>query len=137
MSEVSSAPAIKGGTVLGERIVGPRRELDVFELPDTVTRVSYTSDEVTSVCPITGQPDFYQVSIRLEGARLGIESKSLKLYLQSFREEGQFCEQFADRIAVDVHAAVGAELVTVAVTQKPRGGVTIDAEARLVNGRTR
>jgi 7-cyano-7-deazaguanine reductase len=131
MSEVDySAPAIKGGTVLGERVVGPRRELDVFELPSTVSNVSYTSDEVTSVCPITGQPDFYEVSIRLEGARLGIESKSLKLYLQSFRDDGQFCEQFAHRIAVDVHEAVDAEAVTVAVKQKPRGGITIEAEAR-------
>jgi 7-cyano-7-deazaguanine reductase len=131
MSEVDySAPAIKGGTVLGERVVGPRRQLDVFELPSTVSNVSYTSDEVTSVCPITGQPDFYEVSIRLEGARLGIESKSLKLYLQSFRDDGQFCEQLAHRIAVDVHDAVGAEAVTVVVKQKPRGGITIEAEAR-------
>lgn len=132
----SRAPEIKGGTVLGQRVEGPRRELDVFDLPEGVAKVGYSSDEVTSVCPITGQPDFYDVTIRLEGTRLGIESKSLKLYLQSFRHEGQFCEQFAHRIAVDVHDAVGAELVAVGVQQKPRGGIAIDAEACLVDGRS-
>jgi 7-cyano-7-deazaguanine reductase len=128
------APRIKGGTVLGHRVETPRRELDVFDLPAAVGDVEYSSDEVTSVCPITGQPDFYVVTIRLERAQVGIESKSLKLYLQSFRDEGQFCEQFAHRIASDVHEATGAEKVVVGVKQKPRGGVTIDAQACLVQG---
>jgi 7-cyano-7-deazaguanine reductase len=131
VSETNSAPVIHGGTVLGERVEGARRHLDVFELPDSVGTVAYSSDEVTSVCPITGQPDFYEVGIRLEGARLGIESKSLKLYLQSFRDDGQFCEQFAHRIATDVQRAVDAHAVSVTVKQKPRGGVTIEAEARV------
>jgi 7-cyano-7-deazaguanine reductase len=125
MSEVEFA----AGTILGEKVSGPRRDLDVFALPSTVRSVSYVSDEVTSVCPITGQPDFYEVAIRLDDATQGIESKSLKLYLQSFRDDGQFCEQFAHTIASGVRAATGASTVTVSVRQKPRGGVAIEARS--------
>ncbi len=60
-----------------------------------------------------------------------IESKSLKLYFWSFREEGAFCEALAARIAEDVYAACSPKWVKATVTQKPRGGVTISAEASL------
>jgi 7-cyano-7-deazaguanine reductase len=90
-------------------------------------RVTLISDEVTAVCPVTGQPDFYTVEIKLWDGH-SLESKSLKLYLQSFRNEGIFCEDFAGRIASDV-ANVTHSLVKVKVTQKPRGGISIVAEA--------
>lgn len=136
-----SAPQIVGGGVLGEKITEARRQLDIFKLPEGITQVTYSSDEVTSVCPITGQPDFYEVSVILVKSWCGIESKSLKLYLQSFREDGQFCEQFADTIAGDIYTAImknmddpGPETllpkVAVTVTQKPRGGVSIAATGR-------
>jgi 7-cyano-7-deazaguanine reductase len=123
------APSISGNGVLGEKVRDARRELDVFELPESMTCVEYVSDEVTSVCPITGQPDWYTVKIELTRSRLGIESKSLKLYLQSFRDEGQFCEQFADTIAGDVKRSTEASSVRTVVLQKPRGGVAIEATA--------
>lgn len=122
-----STPEILGGGVLGEKITGPRRQLDVFKLPASCASVQYDSDEVTSLCPITGQPDWYVVSISLLGSTLGLESKSLKLYLQSFRNDGQFCEAFADRIAQDVIEATDAQSVSVKVHQKPRGGVSISS----------
>jgi len=124
----TAQPVIHGGGVLGETVTDPRRKLDVFELAPTVTTVSYVSDEVTSNCPITGQPDWYTVSIHISGSRLGLESKSLKLYLQSYRDDGQFCEQFAHTIACDVQAVTQCE-VRVEVDQKPRGGVAIRAVA--------
>jgi 7-cyano-7-deazaguanine reductase len=89
------------------------------------------SDEVTSLCPVTGQPDWETVRIEFEPDSLCIESKSLKLYLWSFREEGSFCESLAARIAEDVYAACRPKSVRVLVTQKPRGGITISAEAAL------
>jgi 7-cyano-7-deazaguanine reductase len=117
--------------VLGRKVKGSRRELDTFELPTTAQETIYKSDEVTSNCPITGQPDWYFVSISLLGSRLGLESKSLKLYLQSFRDDGQFCEAFANTIAQDVSDATQAASVSVKVIQKPRGGVSIEATAVL------
>ncbi len=97
---MASTPEITGGGILGKEVQGARRQLDVFDLHPTVTRVQYTSDEVASICPITSQPDFYKVSITLDGTVKGIESKSLKLYLQSFADEGQFCEAFSATIAI-------------------------------------
>lgn len=121
-------PEIHGEGVLGRKVEGALRQLDTFDLPSQTREVEYTSDEVTSLCPITGQPDWYDVWIELTHARVGIESKSLKLYLQSWRDEGQFCEEFAATIAKDVQRATGAD-VRVRVHQTPRGGVSIDAVA--------
>jgi len=116
---------------LGKSTRTPSRELETFPAPDSVTKVVLESDEVTSLCPVTGQPDWDMVSIEYEPRDLCIESKSLKLYLWSFREEGVFCEAFAARIAKDIFDAIKPKSVIVTVTQKPRGGITICAEARL------
>ena len=127
-----TAPTIHGEGVLGRKVEGALRQLDTFDLPDSVTNIILTSDEFTAVCPITGQPDWYTVEIRLMGPRYGIESKSLKLYLQSFRNEGAFCESLADIIATDVLQAVKRGGVTVTLTQKSRGGITIEARSTQV-----
>jgi 7-cyano-7-deazaguanine reductase len=81
------------------------------------------------MCPITSQPDMYVVTIAYEPARLCIESKSLKLYLAAFRNDGAFCEALAVRIRDDVAAALElpAEKVGVTLRQKARGGITITA----------
>lgn len=120
-----SVPEIKGGGVLGEKVEGTRRVLDVFEAPKAHSNTTYQSEEVTALCPITGQPDWYTVAIQIQETRYLIESKSLKLYLQSFREEGMFCEAFASKITEDVKEATKAKNVIVRVDQKPRGGVSI------------
>jgi 7-cyano-7-deazaguanine reductase len=87
------------------------------------------SDEVAAVCPVTGQPDWYTVSIDYLPNTLCLESKSLKLYLQSFRNHGIFCEAFAETIANDLYEALAPQWVNVIVEQKPRGGITITARA--------
>jgi 7-cyano-7-deazaguanine reductase len=87
------------------------------------------SKEVTAVCPVTGQPDWYEVEIEYAPDKKCIESKTMKLYLQSFRQEGLFCEAFADKIAEDVFQAILPVSVDVRVTQVPRGGVAIVAIA--------
>jgi 7-cyano-7-deazaguanine reductase len=103
--------------------------LETFENPG-VARVEMTSDELVAVCPITGQPDMYVTKIAYEPAGLCLESKSLKLYLASFRNEGAFCEALAVRIRDDVAGAleVPAAKVRVTLRQKARGGITIVAE---------
>jgi 7-cyano-7-deazaguanine reductase len=102
--------------------------LETFANPG-VEQVALTSDELTSVCPITGQPDLYRVTIACRPDGLCLESKSLKLYLMGFRNEGVFCEELAVRIRDDVAAALEVESgrVTVTLEQKARGGITITA----------
>ena len=102
--------------------------LETFENPG-VTRVEMTSDELSAVCPITGQPDMYVASIEYEPDALCLESKSLKLYFASYRNEGAFCEALAVRIRDDVAEALELPHVRVHVTlkQKVRGGITITA----------
>jgi 7-cyano-7-deazaguanine reductase len=102
--------------------------LETFSNPG-VSHVEMTSDELTAVCPITGQPDLYVATIEYWPKDLCIESKSLKLYLSSFRNEGAFCEALAVRIRDDVAAAVElpTDKVRVTLEQKARGGITITA----------
>jgi 7-cyano-7-deazaguanine reductase len=102
--------------------------LESFANPG-VSQVDLTSDELVAVCPITGQPDLYVASIAYTPKDLCLESKSLKLYLNSFRNEGVFCEALAVRIRDDVAEALGlaAGDVRVTLTQKARGGITVTA----------
>ena len=104
--------------------------LETFPNPG-VSQVAMESDELTAVCPITGQPDMYLATIEYSPAALCLESKSLKLYLMRFRNEGVFCEALAVQIRDDVAAALelGPEHVTVTLVQKARGGITITATA--------
>ena len=92
-------------------------------------QVELTSDELTAVCPITGQPDLYRVTIACRPDALCLESKSLKLYLSSFRNEGVFCEALAVQIRDDVAGALELtpDRVNVTLEQKARGGITITA----------
>jgi 7-cyano-7-deazaguanine reductase len=102
--------------------------LECFPNPG-VARVEMTSDELAAICPVTGQPDVYLATIEYAPQALCLESKSLKLYLNSFRNEGAFCEALAVRIRDDV--AVALELphdaVHVSLKQKARGSITITA----------
>jgi 7-cyano-7-deazaguanine reductase len=102
--------------------------LETFPNPG-VSRVELTSDELTAVCPITGQPDLYLAAIEYESERLCLESKSLKIYLSGYRNEGAFCEALAVRIRDDVAAALELprDKVRVTLKQKARGGITITA----------
>jgi 7-cyano-7-deazaguanine reductase len=102
--------------------------LESFENPG-VSHVVMRSDELVAVCPVTGQPDMYVASIEFWPQRLCLESKSLKLYLNGFRNEGAFCEALAVRIRDDVAEALElpADKVRVTLEQKARGGISITA----------
>jgi 7-cyano-7-deazaguanine reductase len=104
--------------------------LETFPNPG-VELVEMTSDELTAMCPVTGQPDMYVASIEYAPDELCLESKSLKLYLARFRNEGAFCEALAVKIRDDVAEALGLDQsrVTVTLEQKARGGITITAIA--------
>jgi 7-cyano-7-deazaguanine reductase len=104
--------------------------LETFPNPG-VSHVEMTSDELSAMCPITDQPDFYVAAIEYQPDALCLESKSLKIYLSRFRNEGVFCESLAVKIRDDVAEALelAADKVTVRLTQKPRGGIRIVATA--------
>ena len=94
-----------------------------------MSHVALTSDELTAVCPVTGQPDLYLVTIEYWPESHCIESKSLKLYLAGYRNEGHFCEALAVKIRDDVADALElpSDKVRVMLEQKARGGITITA----------
>lgn len=119
----------KNFTILGKKVQKPARNLETFPNPSNCYRIIMESDEVTSLCPVTGQPDQYTVTIDYYPQDSCIESKSLKLYLWAFREEGHFCEALSDRIAKDIYEACRPHDVIVTVKQKPRGGIGIRARS--------
>lgn len=102
--------------------------LETFPNPG-VSHVEMTSDELVAMCPITGQPDLYIATIEFWPDALCLESKSLKLYLSRYRNEGAFCEALAVKIRDDAAEALGlpAEKIRVTLKQKARGGITITA----------
>ena len=104
--------------------------LESFPNPG-VALVELRSDELVAVCPITAQPDMYTVAIEYSARALCLESKSLKIYLSRFRDQGAFCEALAVQIRDDVAQALelGRDDVHVTLRQKPRGGITIVASA--------
>lgn len=101
---------------------------EAFPAP-AVTEITLHATEFTSICPRTGQPDFGSVVIRYRPRRWCLESKALKYYLWSFRDQGAFCESLAARIADDVVYAVQPQWVRVEVHQNIRGGIAIVAAA--------
>ncbi len=104
--------------------------LETFANPG-VSHVEMTSDELTAICPITSQPDLYVARIEFWPEALCIESKSLKLYLNGFRDQGHFCEALAVRIRDDIAEALElpTERVRVTLRQKARGGIAITASS--------
>jgi 7-cyano-7-deazaguanine reductase len=102
--------------------------LETFPNPG-VEVVEMISDELTAMCPITNQPDFYTARIEYRPAELCLESKSLKIYLSRFRDQGAFCEALAVQIRDEVATALTLDPkdVHVSLRQKPRGGITITA----------
>lgn len=85
--------------------------------------IRHIAPEFTSRCPKTGQPDFGTVIIEYTPAKTCVELKSLKLYLQAFREMGIFYEAVTNRILDDLVNAMQPRLMTVETRWRPRGGM--------------
>ena len=105
--------------------------LEAFEnaYPGRQYWVHFDCPEFTCLCPITGQPDFGHITIRYVPGRLCLESKSLKLYLHSFRNHGTFHEESVNRILSDVVRAIKPRQAIVKGVFNPRGGIAITVEA--------
>lgn len=111
---------------------GPRAGLlEVFpnRFPHRPYVVSMAFPEYTSLCPVTGQPDFGHIKIRYVADRRCIESKSLKLYLFSFRNDNTFHEEAVNRILTDLVKVLSPRWMRVEGVFRPRGGIAISVVA--------
>ncbi len=101
--------------------------LETFENkhPDHDYWVKFLCPEFTTLCPITGQPDFAEIQIRYIPDRRMVESKSLKLYLFSFRNHGDFHEDAVNIIMRDLVALMDPKYIEVTGLFTPRGGISI------------
>ena len=100
--------------------------LETFEnqFPSRDYVIEIVCPEFTSVCPKTGQPDFGTLTISYTPDRKCVELKSLKLYLQSFRNEGIFYENVSNRILDDLLAVLQPRRIKLVAAFTPRGGIT-------------
>jgi len=128
-----------------KQIDEPRSILEAFENPriDRDYQIEFVFPEFTSVCPVTGQPDFATIIVRYVPDRLCVEMKSLKLYYFSYRNKGIFYEAVTNTILDDLVAVLKPRRMTVIGQFAVRGGTagTITAEyeapSRRSNGRIR
>ena len=97
--------------------------------PDRDYEIQLTAPEFTCLCPITGQPDFATIRIRYGPDLRLVELKSLKLYLWSYRDEGGFHEDVANRIMDDFVAAARPRWVEVIGDFNVRGGIKSEVRA--------
>ena len=94
--------------------------------PDNDYFVKANCPEFTSLCPITGQPDYANIAISYVPDKKIVESKSLKLYLFSFRNHGDFHEDVVNRIMKDLIALLDPKYIEVWGRFLPRGGISLD-----------
>ncbi|GAB4531540.1 MAG: preQ(1) synthase [Amphiplicatus sp.] len=94
--------------------------------PDALYLARFVAPEFTSLCPVTGQPDFAHLVIDYAPAKLIVESKSLKLFLASFRNHGAFHEDCTVMIAKRLVAAAKPRWLRIGGYWYPRGGIPID-----------
>ena len=101
------------------------KELQTFKnpAPERDYEIAFDCPEFTCLCPMTGQPDFAHFRIKYVPDELNVELKSLKLYLWSFRDEGQFHEAVTNRIADDIIKAIRPRQLTVVGDFFVRGGI--------------
>lgn len=91
--------------------------------------ISFDCEDFTSLCPITGQPDFARLEIEYVAAERCVETKSLKFYLSSYRNTAAFNEEVANRILDDLVAACSPQQMTVVAQFAARGGIALTVEA--------
>jgi 7-cyano-7-deazaguanine reductase len=121
---------LEGLTVLG-RAAKPTRALETFpnHHPGRDYVVTLATNEFTCLCPATGQPDFAEITIQYTPGERILESKSLKLYLWSFRDQGTFHEHVVNVILDDLVQALAPRWCKVTARFAVRGGIGITVEA--------
>lgn len=112
----------------GETNYPKKPDISIFETfknsnPQRDYWITFETDEFTSLCPITGQPDFARITIEYIPDQLCVESKSLKLFLFSFRNEGSFYEDVTNRIYSDLFELLKPRHLIVVGDFTARGGI--------------
>lgn len=132
-------PETEGLTKLGSRVALRFDKPDIAILeafpnryPDRDYVVTFEHPEFTSLCPMTGQPDFGTVRIRYVPGERCVESKSFKLYMGAFRNEGSFMESLTNRIADDLVTLLAPRRMTVEGIFNVRGGTAISVRVEHV-----
>lgn len=125
MSDPTKNLTALGGIVRGSLTAD---DLETFPAPG-VQKVIFETTELTAFCPVTSQPDIYRCTITYEPDGRCVESKTLKLYLQSFRDIGIFCETLTATIADDLTRSLTPHSLSVTLVQQVRGGLVTTATA--------
>jgi 7-cyano-7-deazaguanine reductase len=122
---MTQARDTEGLTMLGSSVNQPSKQLETFpnRHPGRQYTVTLETNEFTCVCPMTGQPDFATLTIRYVPNERIVESKSLKMYLWSYRNEGVFHEHVTNLILDDLVAALDPRRCEVKGVFNVRGGI--------------
>ena len=132
MSKTPVKPPKSKALQLGRAVQWPhapdQAQIDRVANPqaDTNYVVRFTAPEFTSLCPVTGQPDFAHLVIDYVPGKWLLESKSLKLYVASFRNHGAFHEDCTVMIGKRIAAAIKPKFLRIGGYWYPRGGIPID-----------
>jgi 7-cyano-7-deazaguanine reductase len=97
--------------------------------------IEHTHHEFTSLCPMTGHPDFAEITVRYVAGAKCVELKSLKLYFHAFRNEGIFFEAATNQICDDLGRVLAPRSLTIVADWKARGGFTSRVTAEYRPGR--
>ena len=129
---MSDNPIYQGLGQLGQQTPAPQNPDDarLERVPNphagTLYLTRFVAPEFTSLCPVTGQPDFAHIVIDYAPGDWLVESKSLKLYLTSFRNHGAFHEDCSVAIGKRIHAFTEAKWLRISAYWYARGGIPID-----------
>src|SRR4051794_35034548 len=116
-------------TKLGRPDAAADRELGTFETEDQTQEITLRCGEFTCRCPVTGQPDWARIAISYAPNHRIVETKSLKLYLETFREQGIFHEHLATLVRDDLVQALEPRWLRVTVDFNQRGGIAVEASS--------
>ena len=135
MTEPRTISDTTGLTMLGSTKSGPNHDLEFFPFRHRGrdTRVIFRCQEFTCLCPVTGQPDFANLTIEYIPRERGLESKSLKNFLWSYRETRGFHEDVTNEILDKLHEFLEPKWIRVTGHFFIRGGIAIDVVAEVGN----
>jgi 7-cyano-7-deazaguanine reductase len=129
----SSSSSTEGLTILGSP-AQPSKNLEAFpnRTPDRFYLVTLETSEFTCLCPKTGQPDFATIQVQYVPDQKVVESKSFKLYLWSYRNEGAFHEHVINQILDDLVKILDPHWIRVSGVFNIRGGIGIKVESEKI-----
>ena len=115
--------------VLGRSVRGPVAEVDRVPWTGGPIQVTLHCTEFSTCCPITGQPDYGELEIEYQPDGFLVETKSLKLFLQGFRDRAAFNESVVDELAGSLFEQIKPQWLRVTGLYNPRGGIAVECVA--------